>query len=158
MSRSTDNAALKIMTYEKRTSSWWTNAGRSRNVSTCNFEQRTFTFCTLRAMFDVGYFPPNTPPPIEWAPGKRGPARRVWRHAVPQVSGVANPSADVCDAAFGLQFRRILAPFWQLKHHRLLTFFETGQKRQLSIRELQRVVMRRRALFVDLPENRSSVI
>jgi hypothetical protein len=65
------------------------------------------------------------------------------------------PSADVSDASFGL--RCILVP-WQLKHHRLLTLFETGQKRKLSIRELQRVVMRRRTLFVDLPENRSSVI
>jgi len=45
-----------------------------------------------------------------------------------------------------------------LKHYCFLTFFETGQKRKLSIRELQRVVMRRRPFFVYLPENRSSVI
>jgi hypothetical protein len=24
-----------------------------------------------------GPYPPNTPPPAEWAPGKRGPARRL---------------------------------------------------------------------------------
>jgi hypothetical protein len=72
--------------------------------------------------------------------------------------GKPNPSADVSDASFGLQFRRIIGPSWQLKHYCFLTFFETGEKRMLSIRELQRVVMRRRALFVDLPENRCSVI
>jgi len=67
-------------------------------------------------------------------------------------------SADISDASFGLCFRSITGPSGQLKHHCFLTFFETGQKRKLSIRELQCVVMRRRPLFVDLPENRSSVI
>jgi hypothetical protein len=67
-------------------------------------------------------------------------------------------SADVSDPSFGLYFRSIIGPSGQLEHYCFLTFFETGQKRKLSIRELQRVVMRRRAHFVDLPENRSSVI
>jgi hypothetical protein len=34
----------------------------------------------LRAMFDVGYFPPNTPPSVEWALGKRGPAQQKPPH------------------------------------------------------------------------------
>ena len=67
-------------------------------------------------------------------------------------------SADVSDPSFGLHFRRIIGPCGQLKHYCFLTFFKTGQKSNLSIRELQRVVMRRGALFVDLPENRGSVI
>jgi len=48
-------------------------------------------------------------------------------------------------------------PRRQLKHYCLLTFHQIGQEDELPVWEFQRIVMRRRALFVDLPKDRRSV-
>ncbi|MGC2076106.1 MAG: hypothetical protein WA728_08765 [Xanthobacteraceae bacterium] len=45
----------------------------------------------------------------------------------------------------------------QLKHHCLLTPPQVVQENDLTVWKFQRVMMRRRTLFVDLPKNRRSV-
>jgi Nucleotidyl transferase len=67
-------------------------------------------------------------------------------------------STSVSDALLGFCLRRGRGLGRQLQHNRILAFRQAGQQDNLSVRELQRVVMSRHALFVDLPENCRSVI
>jgi hypothetical protein len=65
--------------------------------------------------------------------------------------------ADVCDARLGLHLFSGRRNGWQLQHGRFLALAQLGQEDGLAVRELQRIVVAVRDVFVNLAEDRGLV-
>src|SRR5688572_23226575 len=67
-------------------------------------------------------------------------------------------SADVGNPFLRLRLRGVLRLGGKLQHRRFLALAQIGEQNDLSVRELERIVMHPKRVLVDLPEDRRLVV